>query len=140
MTKSLLYRWFGRGKVPQAYRDALESETLLLVDEGLPGVLTLRRFRGPGRFHFLKKSSFAGSIVLTDVRFVAFAFSRPVVNVPLAGDYLDRLKLTIPSEGQLLIEFDAGDFDGGYSGEVACRFRTPLARRIRRAVYTGRRP
>ncbi|MEM9302203.1 MAG: hypothetical protein AAGE01_08845 [Pseudomonadota bacterium] len=134
MRKSLLYRWFGLGKVPRAQREVLEAESIVLLDEGLRGLLTLRRFRGPGRFHSLKKSTFAGSIAVTRTRFVAFAFSRPVVNLPLASEHIDRLQLSIPSEGQLLIEFDAGDFDERCSGEVQCRFHTAIARKIRRVV------
>ena len=43
----------------------------MLLDEGIPGSVTLRKFRAPGRIHGYKKTFFAGSLVVTGQRFAA---------------------------------------------------------------------
>lgn len=106
----------------------LQSEGIILLDEGLKGSVTLRKFRAPGRYHNYKKSVFAGSIVITELRFAAFSFSRPIINVPMKDDRLNLLDLSVPKEGVLRAKFNAGAFHQGWKGSVECRFATPSAR------------
>ena len=106
----------------------LQSEGIILLDEGLKGSVTLRKFRAPGRFHNYKKSVFAGSIVITEFRFAALSFSRPIINVPMNGDRLSFLDLSVPQEGVFRAKFNAGAFHEGWKGSVECRFVTPSAR------------
>lgn len=106
----------------------LRSEGIILLDEGVKGLVTLRKFRAPGRFHSYKKSGFAGSIVITELRFAAFTFSRPIINVPMNDERLNLLNLSVPKEGVLRVNFDASAFHQGWKGSVECRFATPSAR------------
>lgn len=128
MGKSIFYSLFGFGKLPTAMAPILRSEGIVLLDEGVKGSVTLRKFRAPGRFHSYKNSRFAGSVVFTELRFAAFAFSRPIINVPVNDDRLNLLDLSVPKEGVLRIKFDAGAFHQGWQGSVECRFATPSAR------------
>lgn len=130
MRRSLLYTLLRLGRVPKAARSALEGEGVVLLDEGLRGSVTLESFRAPGRYHSSKGSVFAGSLVLTRARFAAFAFSRPIVNVPLADDRLEALQVSAPEPGLLRIELDVSRFHDGWSGTVTCRFRTAHAEEI----------
>ena len=98
------------------------------MEEGLKGTVALRNFRAPGRFHNYKKSVFAGSIVITELRFAAFSFSRPIINVPMDDDRLSLLALSVPKEGVLRVKFNAGAFHEAWKGSVDCRFATPSAR------------
>ncbi len=99
----------------------------MLLDEGIPGSVTLRNFRAPGRIHGYKKTLFAGSLVVTELRFAAFAFSRPVVNVPLRDPRLNLLDITVDRRKALMVKFDAHMFHEEWKGTVECRFASSVA-------------
>jgi hypothetical protein len=127
MRKSWLHRLLKLGRVPGKARPALESEGIVLLEEGLRGSVTLRNYRAPGRYHSTKGSIFAGSLVLTEQRFAAFAFSKPLINIPLHDDRLRALEISVPHDGLLEIEFDPSVFDLQASGSVRLRYRTANA-------------
>jgi len=127
MRKSLFFTLFRLGRVPKQVLPVLESEGIVLRDEGLRGSVTLRNFRAPGRIHNYKNTIFAGSLVVTEQRFAGFAFSKPLINVPLHDDRLRALELSVPRDGLLCISFDPSVFDIERSGSVECRFRTENA-------------
>jgi hypothetical protein len=127
MRKSLLYTLFKLGRLPKKSVAMLESEGIVLLDEGLRASVILRKFRAPGRYHSYKHSLFAGSLVVTGLRFAGFAFSRPLINVPLHDDRLRALDLSVSRDGLLRVSFDAGAFDLQRSGTVECRFHTAKA-------------
>ena len=124
MRKSLFFTLFRWGRVPKQALPALESEGIVLLDEGLRGSVTLRDYRAPGRIHSYRKSVLAGSLVITGQRFAGFAFSKPLINIPLHDDRLRSLDISVPSDELLRISFDAGVFDLQRSGTVECRYHT----------------
>ena len=131
MSKTLLYRLFGFGGVPQAMKPILEQEGIVLLDEGIGGSITFRNFRAPGKRYSYRKNWFTGSLVVTKLRFAGFAFSRPVINVPLEGPHLDKLDCSLEKEHAILhVAFDSSDFHEEWSGAIECRFRTPKARQF----------
>ena len=127
MRKSLLYTIFRLGRVPKQAMPILEREGIVLLDEGLRGSVTLRNFRAPGRIHSYKTSVFAGSLVFTGQRFAGYAFSKPLINIPLHDDRLRALELSVPRAGVLEIRFDAAVFDYQQSGTVRCTYHTERA-------------
>ena len=42
MSKTILYRWFGLGKIPERERMALESEGIVLAEEGVGCTVTMK--------------------------------------------------------------------------------------------------
>lgn len=66
--------------------------------------------------------------MITELRFAAFSFSRPIINVPMKDDRLSLLDLSVPKEGVLRVKFNAGAFHQGWKGTVECRFAVPGAR------------
>ena len=105
----------------------LEQEGLVLQEEGLSGSVTFKNFRAPGRRHGFKRSWFVGSVAITRLRVVAFAFSRPIINLPLEPDQLKKLDCTLKDETTLSIAFDAAVFHDDRSGSVEYRFKTDQA-------------
>ena len=97
MKKKLLYRLFGIGKIPASYRAAIESEGVILSDEGIKGSATYRNFRSPYRYANWKRQWFTASIALTKTRLVAFSFSSPVIDVALSDERFSRIDLHAPS-------------------------------------------
>jgi hypothetical protein len=128
MATSLLYRIFGLGKVPSEARSALESEGIVLMEEGIGGSITFRNYRAPGRYSLWRKRGFAGSIVITGERFIAFAFSQRVVNVRFTDPAYQRLHVSSDDGKRLLISFQAEDFHEDRSGAIELRYRTSRAR------------
>ena len=108
-------------------RPILESEGIALVDEGIGGSITLRKFRSPTRRSSYRCSWFTGSLVVTGIRFAAFSISRPLINVPLDEERLGLLDCSI-EKGKLKVAYDAADFDDDTTGKVELRFRTAKAR------------
>ncbi len=126
MAKSLLYRLFGFGKLPESERPIATGEELLL-DEGIRGSIRFDHFRAPGKRYHKKVSWFPGSLMITGNRFAAFAFSRSVIDIPLEGEYLRKLQYQLDDKQRLEVRFKAEDFQPDSSGEIECRFNTPYA-------------
>ncbi|HWP52930.1 MAG TPA: hypothetical protein VN476_02295 [Pyrinomonadaceae bacterium] len=55
MAKTILYRLFGVGKMPAQWRATIDSEGVVLFDEGIRSTVTYRDFRSPGRRASLEK-------------------------------------------------------------------------------------
>jgi len=127
MKKTLLYRLFGIGKIPEQYRAALTGEGILLSDEGIKGSVTYRNFRAPGRYSNWKRQWYTASIILTKTRLLAFQYSNPIIDVPLTDERFRRLQFSLENETTLLIAFDASLFHNDWSGTIEYRFKTPHA-------------
>ena len=127
MAKTLLYRLFGVGKIPAQWRRTIESEGIVLMDEGIGGTVTYRDFRSPGRRASWKKSAFSGAIALTRTRLLALQFSSPVINVPLDDDRLRQMQFSVENQDRVLIAFNANLFHNDWSGTIEYRFRTEQA-------------
>ena len=127
MSKTLLHRLFGLGKVPNKYAPTLRGEGILLIDEGIGGSVTYKQFIAPGRRHSWKKSWFTGCLVLTKQTFAAFAGMRPLVYVPLEDKRLSELRCSVEDDVTLLVTYDASLFNEKSSGIIECQFRTAKA-------------
>jgi hypothetical protein len=127
MAKSLLYRIFGVGKIPKLLGDTLRIEGIVVSDEGIPGSVTYRDFRAPGKYFSWKKQAFTGSVVVTNIRLVALIYSNFAVNVPFTDERIRKLQISIEGDDRLLIVFDPSLFHDNWSGTIEYRFHTPLA-------------
>ncbi|MGB7922588.1 MAG: hypothetical protein WCF57_05030 [Pyrinomonadaceae bacterium] len=124
MAKSLLYRLFGVGKIPEYLAAQLRGEGILLLDEGIKGSVTYIDFRSPVRYANWKRQWYTASIVLTELRLVALRFSQTIINVPLADERIRRMNFSLEASGALLAAFDAALFHQDWSGKIEYRFRT----------------
>ena len=127
MAKSLLYRLFGVGKIPKLLGDTLRIEGIVVSDEGIPGSVTYRDFRAPGKYFSWKKQAFTGSVVVTNIRLVALIYSNFAVNVPFTDERIRKLQISIEGDDRLLIVFDPSLFHDNWSGTIEYRFHTRLA-------------
>ena len=126
MPQSLLYRLFGLGRIPKLLNDTLRIEGIVVFDEGVPGSVTYRDFRAPGKYFSWKKQAFVGSVIVTNVRLVALMYSNFAVNVPLTDERIRQLQISVEGD-RLLIAFDPKLFHDNWSGTIEYRFRTPQA-------------
>jgi hypothetical protein len=129
MAKSLLYRLFGVGKIPEPLRSQLQTEGIVLLDEAVKGSVTYRDFSAPGRRDGWRRQWYVASIALTQMRMLALWNSNPIINVPLADERIRAMRYSLEKGGAVLcIAFDAGLFHVDWSGTIEYRFRTSEAR------------
>lgn len=127
MKKTLLHRLFGWGRIPKRYAPTLHGEGIVLLDEGIGGSITLKKFKAPGRYHSWKRNWFTGCIVLTERTFAAFGLINPLIYVPLGHENISELHCTMEKSGKLFVKYNAAAFNEKWSGTVELRFKTPKA-------------
>ncbi len=130
MSKTIFYRLFRIGRIPQKLRPVLESEGLAVWDEGIPGRTVLRHFKAPGRRSTYRLERFSGSLAVTGRRVVGFAYSRPVINVPLDDPRLARVGVALVKAAWIELSFEAQLFHADWRGSIRLGYRTPLAARF----------
>jgi hypothetical protein len=130
MAKSLLYRLFGAGKIPEPLMSQLKNEGIILFDEGVKGSVTYRDFRSPSRRTSFRRQWYAASIALTKVRLLALWYSNPIINVPLDDERIRAMRFSLEDGEILCVAFDASLFHADWSGTIEYRFRTPLAQQL----------
>ena len=129
MAKSLLFRLFGVGQIPKLLRDRLRMEGVVVSDEGVPGSVTYRDFRAPGRYSSWRKQAFIGSVVVTNIRLVGLMGGRFVVDVPFTDERIRQLRIARERD-RLLIALDANLFHDDWAGTIEYRFQTSEAAEI----------
>jgi len=127
MAKTLLYRLFGIGKIPEQFMATLESEGILALDEGIKGSVTYRDFRAPGKYSAWRRQWFTGSLVLTQVRLVSLLSLSTAIDVPLTDERIRSMRFSVEGQDTLLVAFDPSLFHPGWSGTMEYRFRTSEA-------------
>jgi len=80
MAKSLFYRLFGLGKMPAPLLATLQSEGIILMDEGVKGSVTYLDFRAPGRRAAWRRQWFTACIALTQARLLALQNGVTAIN------------------------------------------------------------
>jgi hypothetical protein len=130
MTKTLLYRLFGVGKIPDNLAAQLKGEGILLSDEGIKGSVTYIDFRAPGRASNWRRQWYTTAIALTEVRLVALRNSQTIINVPLTDERIRSMRFSLEKSDTLLVTFNAALFHPDWSGTIEYRFRTEQAQAI----------
>src|SRR5437899_11300139 len=106
MAKTLLYRLFGVGSVPRQLSATLQSEGIVLLDEGIAASVTYLDFRSPGKRSNWRRQWFTGTIALTLVRLVAFQYSTTAINVPVADERMGRMRFSVEDDTIVVVAFD----------------------------------
>jgi len=130
MKKTLLYRLFGIGKIPAQYSLAIQSEGVIISDEGIRGSTTYLNFRSPRRRSNWRKVWHTAAIVLTNVRLLGFHSSNTIIDVPFADSRFKSLKFSLEDGNTLLVAFDASLFHSEWSGNIEYRFKTEYAQEL----------
>lgn len=131
MAKSLLYRFLGVGKIPRPLMAELESEGIVLLDEGVKGSVTYRDFHRPGSSSSYRKQWYTASIALTKTRLLGLWYANPTINVPLSDERIHSMRFSLEDNAAVLcVAFDASLFNADWSGAIEYRFRTPEAQRF----------
>ncbi|MDQ3914811.1 MAG: hypothetical protein M3323_05685 [Actinomycetota bacterium] len=120
----------GNGKLDPVVRAALESEGLVLVEEGLRGSIRYRRFRAPGRRHHGKVTGERLALAISEDRFVVYcrSGSTELVDTPFSDPRVSLLDVSLQGDDAISIRIDydrAGIPE--VRGEITILARTPNA-------------
>src|SRR6266480_2837346 len=116
MTRSLLYRLFGAGKISDPLLSQLQSEGLVALEEGVKGSATFRNFRKPGMRSFYRRQWCTASIALTKKRLFAQWYSNTIVDLPLDDKRIQAMHFSLEgSDSVFCIGFDASLFHRDWS-------------------------
>jgi hypothetical protein len=129
------------GVFPEAVRQRLEVDGLLLIEEKVAGTVTYRNYRGPEGNANVRKEGKVWAMAATARGLVVMSGGRPMVDVGWNAPQFAALAPSVDDGGRFLLAFDAGRFRRTASGtiEVRCRSAQPqqwvdlvLSRRRRR--------
>ncbi len=114
-------------------RAALESEGLILIEEGLSGSVRYKRFRAPGKFFDGKIIPQTMCLAISQARLVVYGQAGRVKLVDSAFDdpRVGMLDVSLKDEGRLaiLVDYDQGDVPK-VSGQVTIVAKSPNAAAI----------
>lgn len=127
MSKTLLFRLFGIGSIPEKIRPVLESETIIVSDEGMRGWIITKDLRGPGKRYIRRAEGFSGCLVITNRRVISFTYWKRQINISTDDPKLKKLHVNIPEGGTLSILFDSSSFNDSWAGVIEFRFWTDKA-------------
>ena len=128
MGKSILYRLFKAGSIPAEARRLLESEGLVVADEGMPGWFITNDVKGPHRRYKKRAEKFVGSLAISRKRVLCYTFRKRQINIASDDPRLGQLHVEVPEPDVLVITFESSDFRPGWQGEIKFKFKTERAR------------
>lgn len=113
--------------LPEKLRVTLHAEGVLLMEEGLPGSITYRRYRDGEKSYRWRREQFVAAVVVTGKRLVVWAAGMRQVDMPFDSPLRAALAVSVKGADQLLIAYDAAAFSASRSGRVELRVRTGRA-------------
>jgi hypothetical protein len=120
----------GNGTLKPKLRAALESEGLVLVEEGLHGSVRYERFRAPGRRFHGKVTGERIGLGISEKRFVVYcrSGSTKLIDSEFSNPRLNLVDVTLEGGDtvQFRIDYDRAD-EGKVSGKIKIVAKTPSA-------------
>jgi hypothetical protein len=113
--------FFGSGRLPKMVRGQIESEDVLLLEEGLLGSITYRRYRAPGKRARLKKVGIAGAVCVTDRRLLVWGARGKLIDVPFDDERFAAIEVAAEEPDRVLFAWENSVFHSKRSGRVEVR-------------------
>ena len=128
MAKSWFWRLMDHlaGKIPEGLRTQLQSESLILWDEGIRVGLRFKNYKAPGQ-RFTGFKNIAGYGALTQKRLVSTGYSNCDFDLPLDRISKDNLEYGLRKPNCFYFAFEASEFYEDRSGRAEVRLFTPKA-------------
>ena len=135
MKKKLFYRLFGIGKIPEGYQTAIQSEGVILSDEGIGGTVTYLNFRSPQRISNWKRQWYIAAIVMTQTRLLGFRSSITLVDVPYSDERFRGLRFSLEDETYRLIDRSNNTYKPTITATTRTKRRLNLPEKGRRNFF-----
>jgi hypothetical protein len=123
----------GNGTLKPELREALESEGLVLIEEGLGGSVRYKHFKAPGKRFNGKVTGERLGLGISEQRLVVYCRSGAgkLVDSEFSNPSFDMVDVSLKDEDRLAIkvDYDRGDVPR-VSGEVTIVAKTPSAATI----------
>jgi hypothetical protein len=123
MSKTLRYRLFKSGAMPDAVREEINNEQVLFLDEGIP-VTVRRRGTAPG-FSGRATGKFSGALAITARRIVATISKTTMVDAAYDVKGALGAELSIKEDG-LYVKIDA-QVHPRCTGEIEMHFKAQFS-------------
>jgi hypothetical protein len=126
----------GGGKLKPELREALESEGLVLVEEGLSGSVRYTHFKAPGKRFHGKVTPMRMGIGISEERCVVYGRAK-LIDSPFTAPNFDWVDVGLHDEDRVSfrIDYDRADVKN-VAGQVEVRAKAPNAARIVEEVRT----
>lgn len=130
--------WFaklllGNGTLKPSLRAALESEGIVLIEEGLPGSIRYANFKAPGKRYRGKITGECFGLGISEQRLAVYCRSGRVklIDQPFTEPRLSAIDVSLDGEERvaLRIDFDRAEVPK-VSGQMTISARTPNAARV----------
>jgi len=129
----------GNGTLKPKLREELESEGLVLIEEGLSGTVRYDHFKAPGkRFHGKVTGERIG-LGISEHRLVVFCRSgrAKLINSPFSEPRFKSLDVSLEDGDTIAFHIDYSRIEApGVEGEITIRAKTPSAANIVDQVRT----
>lgn len=126
MPKTLRYRLFKSGAMPEALRDEINNEQLLFFDEGIP-VTVRRKGTAPG-FRGSASGKFSGAVGITARRVVGSVSQTKMVDAAYDQTNVgDKPAVVVINEDGLHVKVDAA-VNPRCTGEIELHFEADLTK------------
>lgn len=136
MKKTILYRLFKIGGIPKKLRPVLESEGMLISDEGIGGWLIMKDFRAPGKRFKYRMEGFSGFLAVTRKRIIAYSYWKAILNLPYDASAPAEIQSRLVNPSQIELSFESSIYHEDWSGMITLRFNTPKAKEFHE-ILTG---
>ena len=125
MSKTLRYRLFKSGAMPETVRAEIKNEQLVFFDEGIP--VTVRRKGSAPGYRGGATGKFSGAVAITNLRVVGTISNTKMVDAQFEMNPADHkpAELSIEADG-LHVGIDAG-VNPRCSGKIEMHFKAELS-------------
>lgn len=134
MRKTLLYTLFRIGAIPRKLLPILQSEGIVVADEGIAGRLITKNVRGPCKRYLNRSEGFSGCLVITTKRVACFTYWKRQINVAVGDSRLSALFVRLPDDETLSLSFESSVFRDQWEGIIEFEFETENALQFRDAL------
>lgn len=137
MKKTILYRLFGFGSIPEKLRPALVQEGIVVSDEGIGGRFVTKHVNGPYKRYRHRTEWFSGCIVVTRVRVVCYTYGKRQINISVEDPGIANIFVEAPEEEKLCLSFESSSFRDDWEGVIKFEFNTDKALEFRDALLVA---
>ncbi len=127
MGKTILYRLLRIGGIPKKLRPVLESEEIVVSDEGIGGCYIAKDFKAPGKRYIHRREGFSGCLVVTKKRIVCYTYRKRQINISVDDPGLSALCVKLLEPEKISLSFEAEVFHKDRRGVIEFQFKTEKA-------------
>jgi hypothetical protein len=128
MKKSIFFRLFKLGAIPDKVKPILEHEGIVVSDEGMAGWFITKDVKGPRKRYRSRSEGFSGWLAVTNKRIICYTYRKRQINISVEDPKIANIDICTPSDEELSISFESSLFRKGWQGIIEFKFKTEKAK------------